>query len=561
MPEAPVAPAPTAPAPAAAAPSTPAPAAPSTPAAPAPPAASTPAAPVAPSTPAKFDPKTSLVAPNSSDYPDTQEGIVEFGRANSEWAEAHPEEAAKARAERMGETLEEAPKPDAAVAEAVAKVEGEQPAEAPKPAEGQPPAAATPVKIDEWTAKSPELKAAFDKNPELRTEIMEMARGLEAAKPVLDIVGTAEEAQFAVEHANRLVSLQSNWMLSGEDPEMVGPAWEQTVEMFKERDANGAEIKGPDGKPKLGADFKPFVKKAASTALQDLGSNIASQMQALQEQLKGVYPSEEAKEAAETQLEELDYSKKAIDYVLHQLSQPDDGRPQLPALPANATEEQKAFQKQLEERERLHNEKTGKTATADRKAASQKIDREVSKEYETGISTYIDTQVAAMKERGEYLPEFVLSDKWINPQTQQVTKVSDFGMKIFLALNAKIFENPTHRAKLASLQALGASGKEARTAELKRLQTLYLPKIFQSQVQRIQDGIRASSKQPAKPLGEVARKEPQSQGTVVPSAMGKDEMRTWAETEAKKDPSFAAMSGMDREALIMSISARKRFGG
>ena len=484
---------------------------------------------------------------------------MEFGRANTEWAMEHPDEAAKARAERMGETLEEAPKPDA-VAEAVAKVEEEKPAEAPKPAEGQP-AAATPVKIDEWTSKSPELKAAFEKNPELRTEIMEMARGLEAAKPVLDIVGTAEEAQFAVEHANRLVSLQTNWMLSGEDPEMIGPAWEQTVEMFKERDANGAEVKGPDGKPKLGADFKPFVRKAASSAMEEYAGSTQAAIAALEQKLQGVYPSEEAKEADTSALDDLKYEKAAFDFVLHRLAQPDDGRPQLPALPPNATEEQKAFQKQLEERERAHNEKTGKTATADRKAASQKVDREVSKEYESGISTYIDTQVAAMKERGEYLPDFVLSDKWINPQTQQVTKVSDFGMKIFLALNAKIFENPIHRAKLASLQALGASGKEARTAELKRLQTLYLPKIFQSQVERIQNGIRASSKQPAKPLGEVARKEPQSQGTVVPSAMSSQEMRTWAETEAKKDPSFAAMSSMDREALIMSISARKRFGG
>ena len=266
---APAAPAPSAPAPSAPAPSTPAPAASSTPApappstnsAPVPPAAATPeapavgapaaAAPAVAAPPAKYDPQTAAAPPNSSDYPQDQEGLAQFVAENTAWSIAHPEEAAKIReqklaAEEAGLPTGEQTTAEGATAEAVKTAEGgDQPkAEAAKPAEGQPVAGATPAKIDEWTGKAPELKAAFEKYPELREEIMETARFAETMKDVADIVSTKEEAQFAVENSGRLVSLQTNWMLSGEDPEMIGPAWDQTVDMFKERDANGAEVLG-----------------------------------------------------------------------------------------------------------------------------------------------------------------------------------------------------------------------------------------------------------------------------------------------------------------------------
>jgi hypothetical protein len=98
-------------------------------------------------------------------------------------------------------------------------------------------------------------------------------------------------------------------------------------------------------------------------------------------------------------------------------------------------------------------------------------------------------------------------------------------------------------------------------AELSRLTTMYLPKLLDARISEIHNGIRSASKKPPTPVGEVARVEPQSQGTVVPSAMGKDEIRKWAETEAAKDPAWTAMNGMDREALIMSKAMKKRLGG
>jgi len=484
----------------------------------------------------------------------------QFIQDSGAWNLQHPEEANKLRSERLAEGEPEVEAPAETVAEAVNQVEGEQP-EAAKPPEGQPPVAATPAKVEEWTSKSPELKAAFEKNPELRTEIMEMARGLEAAKPVLDIVSTAEEAQFAVENANRLVSLQTNWMLSANDPEMVEPAWEQTLEFFKERDDKGAEVKDAQGNPKLAPDFKPFVHRAASTAMQDFAASAQQQIAAIEARMAGVYPNEEAREADEEALRDAKYEKLAFDFVMERLKAPTDPSQKLPTLPANATREQIEFQKKLEEQQRELDAKQGKQSTETRKAASKAVDKDVQQAYEQGLNSYIETTISQMRERGEYIPDFVLQDKWINPATGQETKVSAFGARLYLALNAKINSNPMHVAKLAQLQAMGAPGKEARIAEVNRLRGIYLPKLFENEVKRIHDDMRKMSGKKPATSASPARIEPQSAGTVVPSAMNDGQLRSWAEGEAKKDASFGAMSAADKEATIMALYAQKKYGG
>ncbi len=581
MPDVPVAPAPSAPSAPAPAATAPTPVAPSAPApapisAPVPPAAATPATPAAatPSAageaaaPAKYDPQTAGAPPNSNDYSQDPEGVAQFIAENTAWSLAHPEEAAKIReqklaAEENGQPTGEQTTAEAGIADAVKTAEGGEQAkpEGEKPAEAGPVAGATPAKIDEWTGKSPELKAAFDKNPALRDEIMETARFAETMKEVADIVSTKEEAQFAVEHAQRLVSLQTNWMLSGEDPEMVEPAWNQTVEMFTERDANGATVMGADGKPKLGSDFKPFVRKAGSYAIDDLNQSTQNQITALEARLKGVYPSEEARQADAAALENLGYEKAAFDFVRDRmLNSAEAGEATLPKLPPNATPEQVAYQQQLEAQQRELDARQGKQTVEARRAARVALDREVQNVYEAGINQDIEAYINDMKGRGEYLPDFVLTDKWVNPQTGQPTKVSAFGARVYLALNAKINDNPVHAAKLASLQALGPAGKEARIAEITRLRGLYFPKILQAEVTRIQDGIRASSSQ-GKPTNTVARMEPQSQGTVTPQTMGTAEIRSWAEAEAAKDSGWENFDDATREARIITLAAKKKYGG
>lgn len=567
-PAAPAAPsAPSAPAPAApAAPAPPPAAAPAPPAPPAAPAAGTPPPPpvAAPGAPAAFDPKTSATPPKNTDYPDNAEGLSQFIADNTAWAEAHQDAAEKLRQERSAAELgEEAPAAEATPAtEAVAKAEGEQqqPGTETKPAE--PVAAATPAKLDEWTSQSPELKAAFEKNPKLQAEVMEMARQNEAAKPVLEILSTPEEAKFAKENATTLVSLQTNWMLAGSDPEMVQPAWDMTLEMFTERDDKGEVIKGADGKPKLAADFQPFIRTAGSTAIEQLRDAVAPQIASLTEKLNGVYPNEEMKTADKATLEELTYRKAAFDFVLESLKNPGEGAANaLPQLPPNATPEQIAYQEKLKAERAELDAKAGKQTTEGRKAAQVKLDREVDNTWSGSINKMIETEVNGMRERGEYLPEFVLTDKWINPVTGKETAVTDFGARCYLALNEKINGNPMHKAKLAQLQALGAAGKDARIAELQRLTNIYLPDIIRDRVSKVQDSIRKASGQQKDPTGGgVARVEPQSTGTPTPQPMDSAQVRKWAEEEAAKQPGYENMSATDREALIIQLSTRKRYG-
>lgn len=503
-----------------------------------------------------------------------------FVADNAAWSEAHPEEAARIRNERQQAAASEldqvqpVPGSEAAMAAEVAKAEGEQPKPAEvKPAGGEA-AAATPAMVEGWTTTAPELKAVFEKYPEIQAGIMETVRGLEAAKPVLDIVSTAEEATFAVEHAQRLVSIQANCMLGADDPELLNTAHGQFVDMFVERNDKGEPMLGADGKPKLGADYDPFtIKISGDTLTRKLMGPIDSKIAELKAKLNGHYPTEEAKAADTEALQDAEYGKAAFEYTMKQLEKQAAGATpasKLPPLPAGATPEQIAYQKQLEQAQADLDAKQGVKTAGDRKAAHAAINREVQTSYEAGINTLIDATINGMKERGEYLPEFVLTDKYINPVTHQQTNVTDFGAKCYLELTDKINASPVHVARLRSLEAMGAAGKASREAEMDRLTKLYLPKIIEARVKKVQDGIRQSQQQRPAPAGQIQpgetapaaapRVEPASAGTVQPGVMDKAAVRTWAEAEAAKQQGYEGMTEVQKEQLVISLAARKRAG-
>jgi hypothetical protein len=286
----------------------------------------------------------------------------------------------------------------------------------------------------------------------------------------------------------------------------------------------------------------------------------------------GVYPSEEAKAADVEALEDAKYAKAAFVYTLSELEKKAGGgtpASKLPALPPNATPEQIAYQKELERQQAELDAKQGVQSAATRRAAAAAVNRDVQNHYEAAVNTVIDAKINGMKERGEYLPDFVLNDKYINPETHKATNVSDFGAKCYLELTAKINSSPVTVAKLRNLEALGPAGKETRQAELTRLTNLHLPTIIDERVKAIQDGIRESqSRKPAPGTvapGEAApagapRVEPASAGTVQPAVLSKEQVRSWAEQEAAKQQGFEGLTETQKEQLIISLSARKRAG-
>lgn len=549
-----------------AAPSTPAPVAP--PAPPAPPSTPTPppaaAVPSAPAVPAKFDAKSSPTPPDPATYPQGADGNDQFMADNGAWLLEHPDLAAKLDLERRREGEDfpvEAPVEVPVAPEAA--VDPNQPVDA-KPQPDATVAAATPAVIEEWTAKSPKLKEAFAENPELQGAIMGMARDLEGAQKVLDVVATPEEAITAVSTAHQMYSLQANWMLAAEDPEMVGPAFENTRKLFMETDANGNPVM-ENGQPKMAPDYALFEGKFAASAISRLGGKFDSDMAAIQARLGGSYPNDDARAADETALEHAGWAKKAVDYVLSLIGNGEQAGPSLPKLPANATPEQIEFQKQLEEREKANAAKEGRTTKESRKAAREAMRKEVQGAYEGSIFDLINTDLAAMKERGEYLPDFVVNDKWINPQNGKVSNLTAFQVKIYQQLNEKI--NKLHGLKILELEALGAAGKQARIDLMKEKVVKYGRKLIQDEVARIQKGIKGAQPKPpgtVNPAGNnsaVPRLEPQSGGTVQPGAMNDDQLSTWARAEAAKQPGYATMTQKEREELFLEISSRKKWGG
>jgi hypothetical protein len=479
---------------------------------------------------------------------------------NGNWLVNHPEEAARLDLQRRQE-LDPDFKPEPAA---------ETPAVDPdKPADAKPPAdaavsAATPAVIEEWTSKAPELKAVFEKYPEIQSAMMETARNLEGAQKVLDVVSTPEEAITAVSTAHQMYSLQANWMLAAEDPAMVGPAFENTRKLFMETDANGQPVM-ENGQPKMAPDYEIFSGKFADEKVGRVGGRFDGRIKELQTRLAGNYATEEARTADEQALEQADYSKRAVDYVLELLKQDIPGESSLPKLPANATAEQIEFQKQLEEREKANAAKEGRTTKESRVAARKAEKAEVQAAYEGQVFQVIDSNLAAMKEHGEFIPDFVIHDKWINPQSGKVSALTAFQVKIYQQLNEKI--NKLHGLKILELEALGAAGKQARIDLMKEKVGKYAPKMIQDEVARIQKGIKGGQPKPpgtVNPAGNnsaVPRLEPASGATVQPSAQGDDQLMAWARTEAAKDPSFATSNERDREALVMEKFSNKKFFG
>jgi len=113
---------------------------------------------------------------------------------------------------------------------------------------------------------------------------------------------------------------------------------------------------------------------------------------------------------------------------------------------------------------------------------------------------------------------------------------------------------------------MGAAGEQARQAELTRLTNKYLPKILQTRIKEIQQGIRDMGKKPAAAAAgngsqPVARVEPSTAATVMPQNMPDGDLNKWAQAEAMKRPEWAGSNTQEREALIGEIYAKKKFFG
>lgn len=543
---APAAPAaPSAPAPAPAAPSpAPSPAPPPAPAAPDPsPAApsaepASPAPGATPAEPAAAAPKPADGAPRQEDYPNDAEGLENFLNDRNKWREEHPE----AEAPKPADAQAEQQKPDDAL-----KPEADK-----KPEEVKPdPASPTPQKIDEWTTKSPEFKAALDANPELKGELFAMARTNERAKPILDLVGSVEEAQFAVENAGAFVDLRTGLMLSVENPEKFPETFNKLQELFRVRDAKGEYVKDAAGNVVMADDYAILANQFVGDAFDPRVKGLQSQIATLKSQVeKGTFPSAEAKAAAEKSLEDAEYGLAALEYAQKLLS-PGDSESALPELPDDATPAQKAFQEKLKQQQDELN-KSKQTSTREQRVAARKeFSGKMTVQHNRGIGSFLDEYVKAEKARGGFIPDFVLQEPWIDPATGKQTTVSGFAKRIQLAYNAKLDSMPKVKERMAQLEMMppGPEAEASFKTEQAKLRELYLKPIVDAEVDRIQTGILGAQKDRAAARNDqssVATVEPGTGSTARPQTMTSAELRAKALNNAQKLPGWENMSSAEK---------------
>lgn len=444
-------------------------------------------------------------------------------------------------------------------------------AEAPKPAEAQPAAepvaqVATPQAVEEWMTKDPAFKAALDASPALKSQIMETARQAAAAAPVLEIVPTREEAEYAVETANRFTGLRSDFMLSVENPDLGEQAWGNFVDLFKVTDAEGKPMLDANGQPKLGEDFNFIAQKFTTGALSDAAQQYESKYQALKQRVEtGVYPNEAAREADRAALQTAEYSHAAYKFVLEDLAKEADPVGALPQLPADATPEQKAFQAKLQEQHDALNKDRQTSSKAGRVQARQQFETKMNQAWGAGIGEQLDNWMKAAEARGEFIPRVVLEQKWVDPTTGKPTNVSNFAAQVAIEFKAKTNSIGTVFKKLRDLESLppGPQAEAARAAYYADLRTKYLGPIIEKHVKRIQDGIReqaAAVNSKTEDVVKVARVEPQTGGGASSKTLTGAQLEAEARKLAEADPSWAQSSERERVSLLIQAKTRLQMG-
>lgn len=563
-------------APAASAPS--APAAPATPATPATPAPATPA-PAAPAAPASgfapagvpATPAAPAEAPASSaapaarpkpeDFSSDQQGVEDFIEANERWKQEHPDEAAvAAEADR---TAAEAARPGAEP-----KAEAEAPKPEEKPAEAAPAGtvtAQTPQALDELLTRNAALKAALDASPADKEALMATARAAEAAKPILQLVPTVEEARFALDHANQFLGLQRKFALAAEMPEVGEQAFHDFVSLFHVTDDKGNVVKDAAGAPKLTESFDFLSRKLTTGALGAGLADAQAQVAALKKQVEtGVYPSEAARAADMEKLDDAEYDIKAFDYVMKKLAAAGDDELQLPELPADATPAQRELQERLARQVEEANKEKASGSKAARIQARKEFEANMNQEYGRGIGTYLASEVQARKDRGEYIPDLVLNRKWIDPATRQQTDYPDFAIRMAMEFTNKVQSIPSVNDELMKLEAMGPAAKEARLARWEQLRAHYLPEIVDNYLTSVQNEVRQMSAQSTarqEKVATVARVEPQTtQQPAAPVSLQGDALEARAAELLANDPEYRAAGRSARWEMLMTKKEEIRAG-
>lgn len=490
--------------------------------------------------------------------------MQQFIEAREKWAAENPEAAEAADAARR----------QAAAADGAAHPDGEMPAAEPAQPEQRQDgeanagaiaaAGALPEAFAQALEKDAALKTAFNANPEALALVMESARTAERMRAVEEIFSTREEAEFAQGHANTMLDLRHNFLLGVEDPEAAAMGWNGLKEQFRETDEKGNPVNDAAGNPVYGRDFETGLLTPAAT--EKVGS-LATGARAKAEELKqraasGVFPNEAAKAEATRAAEEADLRASAAELVAEMLKG-DGAEPGLPELDPDATPAQRAYQERLrKEREELDGVKKTQGREAQAKT-TREFEGKMRLTWQAGVGESIDNFLKEARERGEVIPDYILTRKWIDPVTKQQTTVPSLAVEILNEYDARVNSIPGVKDKLQQLQRLGPAGEQQRAAYNAELREKYLGPIMKRHVKEIQDGIRASQtaeQQRREELNKVARPEAKTSSAGAPEPLTPEQLQKRAQELAQKDPEWATADSETRTRILMVARTRVQYG-
>jgi hypothetical protein len=428
--------------------------------------------------------ETSVSAPASgTSKPEPQQSefegdIVSFLDAHSAWER-----------ERDGITEEQ---PSAAetnqapaetpAAEAETKVEEQAQQQAAEPEQ-----AVTPEALNALAAKSPELQAAFDANPEVKNALFAMARTNAKAAPILEVFPNVESAKFAAEAAGTVVNLRTGFLEAVDNPENFPTAFADFADQFAIKDKDGKSVLDAQGNPTFGEDFHMLNDHIVDTYHDVEIGDLESQLQ------KGQFRTEDEREQADMALQALKFIKE------WRKGEPTENKPDLSGLSPEAKAYYEAKEREISQREEALGMK-GKAQTAEQRKQERN-------NYEVSVATKVGGSVGKRlkglideKDKiGAFIPSYVLEA--IDPSS---------GIPVFSKTICDKFEEATYgRRDKATGKIIGGvafireqaamlrnrppspEAEQARIDFAQRLIDEHLPQIFEKEFRSIQNKERA----------------------------------------------------------------------
>ncbi len=520
----------------------------------APPASSAPAAAAAPA--------AAPAEPKNTDFPNTRDGQIKFLAEHRQWeanSKKAPEAPAtvdpKAAAAQLGAQPDPAAKPAEAAA---AKPEaGAQPAPA-KPEE----AAALPRQLAEMLEAKPERKAFLDADPELKGALFTNAKRLAKLEPLGERFPTVADADFAIDATTQLVSLKTASMRMLDNPESADQVLSLLDQQFAVVDKDGRPVVGADGKPEYAPDRRPFIDAVIGREVAQYKQQFSTEIAQLKAKLaSGVYPNEAAKAMDTQRLDNLEYAALWAD-MWDGIRTGEYFKTAAPEIPADATPEFKAWaeneKKRLADESAAIDAKKQGASKEERTAQKAQFQSQVRSDMGSTAGKLIGETLRQVVDDGQYIPQFYLQEKHIDPATGKETNTSALAARIFIQFENEMMK-PGSRTmmEIAQHELLPANDqtREIRKGYYQRKAAEIIPGLVEKEIERIQGLVKLDSDEQAKRLTarqQAAQPEPSTGGSGLPQNASDEQIYAAAEEAAKKNPLFANASPQDKQAMIIT---------